>query len=119
MKLKNIQIVIADKAIEALIALKLPLKVRTNYKLAQISISIRSQASIIEMTKAQLLSKHDITEKVKPEDPKALPFFKEWREMADIEVEVETEKIKLEELDVDGANIPIEILRDLNPFIEK
>lgn len=119
MKLKNIQIVIADKALESLIALKLPLKVKTNYKLAQISISIRSQASVIELTKSQLLEKHGITGTLTQEDPKALAFFKEWREMADIEVDVEAEKIKLEELDVDGANIPIELLRDLNPFIEK
>ena len=87
MKLKNIQIVIADKALESLIALKLPLKVKTNYKLAQISISIRSQASVIELTKSQLLEKHGITSTLTQEDPKALAFFKEWREMADIEVE--------------------------------
>lgn len=110
---------LADKALEALIALKLPLKVKTNYKLSQISLSIRSQSSVIEMTKAQLLDKHGKDGRIDPNSPNFQAFFKEWREVADFEIEIEAEKIKIDELDVEGAVIPIDVLRDLNPFIEK
>ena len=110
---------LVDKAIEALIALKLPLKVKTNYKISQISLAIRSQASVIEMTKSQLIDKHGVNGVVDPNMPGFPSFMKEWKEVADIEIEVEVDKIKLEELDIDGVNIPIEIFRDLNPFIEK
>ena len=109
----------ADKAIEALIALKLPLKVKTNYKISQISLAIRKQSSIMEMTKSQLIDKHGVNGEVNPSMPSFPNFIKDWKEIADLETEVEAEKINLSELDIDGVNIPIEIFRDLNPFIEK
>lgn len=120
MKIKNILIIRADKAIESLIALKLPLKVKTNYKLSKLSLAIRSEASALEMTKNQILGKFiSEGEDLTPNHPNFKLFFNEWREVADLETEISIEKIKLEELDVEGAIIPIDILRDLDSFIEQ
>lgn len=120
MKIKNIFIMKADKAIDDLIALNLPLNVKTNYKLAQISIAVRSQSSIIQMTKDQLLKKHFSDGKIDENSPNFHLFFNEWKEVADIESEIDADKIKLDELDVKtDIIVPINILRDLNSFIEK
>jgi hypothetical protein len=110
----------ADKAIEDLIALNLPLNVKTNYKLSQISLAVRSQASIIQMTKDQILKKYFTDGVLDDKSPNFILFFNEWKEVADIETNIDVDKIKIDELDVKSdIIIPINILRDLNSFIEK
>jgi hypothetical protein len=120
MKIKNIQIMKAEKALEGLISLKLPLKVKTNYKLSKISIAIRNESSALEVTKNQILAKYlKEGETFSAEHPNFQVFFREWREVAEMETEVNIDKIKLEEIDIEGVTIPIDILRDLDPFIEQ
>ena len=118
MKIKNIQILLANQAIEELIKLKLPLKVMTNYKLAQISSLIRNQSSIVEATKDQLIVKHGENGTMTPSSKNFPAFFLEWKEISDMEIDLDVpERIKLEELSGDNINIPINLLRDLLPFI--
>jgi hypothetical protein len=120
MKIKNIQILLANKALDALIQLNLPLGVKTNYKLAKMSLAIRSEASVLENTQKQILAKYSTPDvPFGPSDPNFDKFFREWKEIADMDVELAADKIKLEELDIKDAVISIEILRDLDPFIEQ
>lgn len=124
MQIKNIQTLMAERAIEALISLKLPLKVKTNYKIAKISLAIRSQASVLQLTKSQLVDKYGENGSIDPNMPNFKQFFAEWKEIGDTSFDIDVDKLSFEELDIKDNNgndvfIPIDILRDLEPFIEK
>jgi hypothetical protein len=120
MKITNIKLMIADKAIDALIALKIPFNAITAYKLAQISIALRSQASTLEMTRNQLIAKYNPNGNLSENSPEFALFFKEWKTIADLEVEIDdVEKVNLKEFDDVNAKVTVDIMRDLSFFIEK
>lgn len=111
---------IADKAIENLIALKIPFKAITAYKIAQISIALRSQASTLELTRNQLIAKYNPNNNLSESSPEFSLFFSEWKSIADLEVEInDVDKINLKEFEAVDARLTVDIMRDLSLFIEK
>jgi hypothetical protein len=72
------------------------------------------------MTKDQIVAKYFKDNVIDEKAPTFPLFFKEWKEVVDIETEIDSEKIKLDELDVKtDIIVPINVLRDLSSFIEK
>ena len=68
----------------------------------------------------QLIAKYNPNGKLSETSPEFALFFKEWKTIADLEIDIDdVEKIKLQEFDDVKAKVTVDIMRDLNPFIEK
>lgn len=89
------------------------------YKLAKLLNIIEEQCNFLEFTKNKLILKYGDNGAISPNHLNFKPFLKEWSDVLTEELEINIEKIKLSDLNLDNNSIPVEVISKLDWFIEQ
>lgn len=116
MKVKLLDIMLTKDALQNLLNTKLPIK--TSYKLNKLAIALNVEYEAYEKQRVELVKeygeeKEDGSVAIPPDSPKMKEFLEKIAELQNIEVSLDFEKLKVEELgdiEIEPTNLPLWIL---------
>lgn len=88
------------------------------FKLAKLVNVVEQHFNTLEFTKNKLIEKYGSNGQITAKHLNFKPFLAEWTDVLQQEIEVDLQKIKLSELNLDDNPIPVEALAKIEWLIE-